>query len=74
MTNLDGVFKSRDITLPTKVRLVKAMIFPPKSPSQGHTSQPCFPSAPASHHEDRSRGGNEAGGGGGYTFPEAPEP
>ena len=28
MTNLDGVFKSRDITLPTKVRLVKAMIFP----------------------------------------------
>ena len=28
MTNLDGVFKSRDITLPTKVRLVKAMVFP----------------------------------------------
>ena len=28
MTNLDGVLKSRDITLPTKVRLVKAMIFP----------------------------------------------
>ena len=28
MTNLDSVFKSRDITLPTKVRLVKAMIFP----------------------------------------------
>ena len=28
MTNLDGVFKSRDITLPTKVHLVKAMIFP----------------------------------------------
>ena len=28
MTNLDGIFKSRDITLPTKVRLVKAMIFP----------------------------------------------
>ena len=27
MTNLDGIFKSRDITLPTKVRLVKAMIF-----------------------------------------------
>ena len=28
MTNLDIVFKSRDITLPTKVRLVKAMVFP----------------------------------------------
>ena len=28
MTNLDGTFKSRDITLPTKVRLVKAMVFP----------------------------------------------
>ena len=27
-TNLDGIFKSRDITLPTKVRLVKAMLFP----------------------------------------------
>ena len=28
MTNLDSIFKSRDITLPTKVRLIKAMIFP----------------------------------------------
>ena len=28
MTNLDGMLKSRDITLPTKVRIVKAMIFP----------------------------------------------
>ena len=28
MTNLDGVFKSRDITLPTNVHLVKAMVFP----------------------------------------------
>ena len=28
MTNLDGIFKSRDITSPTKVRLVKAMVFP----------------------------------------------
>ena len=28
MTNLDSLLKSRDITLPTKVRLVKAMIFP----------------------------------------------
>ena len=28
MTNLDGIFKSRDITLPTKVLLVKAMVFP----------------------------------------------
>ena len=28
MTNLDSIFKSRDITLPTKVHLVKVMIFP----------------------------------------------
>ena len=28
MTNLDSMFKSKDITFPTKVRLVKAMIFP----------------------------------------------
>ena len=28
MTNLDSLFKSRDITLPTKVHLVKAMVFP----------------------------------------------
>ena len=28
MTNLDSIFKSRDITLPTKFRLVKAMVFP----------------------------------------------
>ena len=28
MSNLDSVLKSRDITLPTKVRLVKAMVFP----------------------------------------------
>ena len=28
MTNLDSIFKSRDITLPTKVRLIKAMVFP----------------------------------------------
>ena len=28
MTNLDSIFKSRDITLPTKVRLVKALVFP----------------------------------------------
>ena len=27
-TNLDSIFKSRDITLPTKVRLIKAMVFP----------------------------------------------
>ena len=27
MTNLDSIFKSRDITLPTKVRVVKAMVF-----------------------------------------------
>ena len=28
MTNLDSILKSRDITLPTKVRMVKAMVFP----------------------------------------------
>ena len=28
VTNLDSIFKSKDITLPTKVRLVKAMVFP----------------------------------------------
>ena len=28
MTNLDSIFKSRDITLPTKIRLAKAMVFP----------------------------------------------
>ena len=28
MTNLDSVFKSRDITLPTKVHIIKAMVFP----------------------------------------------
>ena len=28
MTNLDSIFKSKDITFPTKVRLVKAMVFP----------------------------------------------
>ena len=28
MTNLDSIIKSRDITLPTKIRLVKAMVFP----------------------------------------------
>ena len=28
MTNLDSIFKSRDVTLPTKVRLVKDMVFP----------------------------------------------
>ena len=28
MTNLDGILKSRDITLPTKVRLAKSMVFP----------------------------------------------
>ena len=28
MTNLDSIFKSRDMTLPTKVQLVKAMVFP----------------------------------------------
>ena len=34
MINLDSLFKSRDITLPTKVRLVKAMVFPVDQPRQ----------------------------------------
>ena len=33
MTNLDSILKSRDITLPAKVRLVKAMVFPVVTPS-----------------------------------------
>ena len=37
MTNLDSIFKSRDITLPTKVRLVKAMVFP--AVMYGHESR-----------------------------------
>ena len=36
MTNLDGIFKSRDITLLTKVRLVKAMVFPVVMYGCGH--------------------------------------
>ena len=35
MTNLDSIFKSRDITLPTNVRLVKAMVFPVVTQSPG---------------------------------------
>ena len=36
MTNLDSILKSRDITLPTKVHLVKAMVFPTcREPAQG---------------------------------------
>ena len=34
MTNLESIFKSRDITLPTKVRLIKAMVFPVDQPRQ----------------------------------------
>ena len=37
MTNLDSIFKSRDITLPTKVRLVKAMVFPVVKVSRRHS-------------------------------------
>jgi len=35
MTNLDSIFKSRDITLPTKVRLVKAIVFQPEDEMDG---------------------------------------
>ena len=52
MTNLDSIFKSRDITLPTKVRLVKAMVFPvvmygceswtvKKAEGEGEVAQSC---------------------------------
>ena len=37
MTNLDSIFKSRDITLPTKVHLVKAMVFPVVMYGEGWT-------------------------------------
>ena len=39
MTNLDSILKSRDINLPTKVRLVKAMVFPVIMRSEEHTSE-----------------------------------
>ena len=44
MTYLDSILKSRDITLPTKVRLVKAMVFPVvnracRDPAAGETSR-----------------------------------
>ena len=35
MTNLDSIFKSRDITLPTKVHIVKAMVFPELDHKEG---------------------------------------
>ena len=37
MSNLDSIFKSRDITLPTKIRLVKAMVFPVVMSDCDHT-------------------------------------
>ena len=36
MINLDSIFKSRDIILPTKVRLVKAMVYPRNTGSYGN--------------------------------------
>ena len=44
MTNLDSIFKSRDITLPTKVRLVKAMVFPVVTLNKARTL--AFPQGP----------------------------
>ena len=53
MTNLDSIFKSRDITLPTKVRLVKTMVFPVVMYGQGllvelqkQTEQAVLPTRP----------------------------
>ena len=37
MTNLDSIFKSRDITLPTKVHLVKAMVYPVVHPKENQS-------------------------------------
>jgi len=48
MTNLDSILKSRDITLPTKVRLFRAMVFP-GSVLEGYTFlgiRPFLPSCP----------------------------
>ena len=42
MTNLDSIFKSRDITLPTKVRLVKALVSPVDHNIQGCILSPCL--------------------------------
>ena len=42
MTNLNSILKSRDITLPTKVRLVKAMVFPVVSSSNVHSGRISF--------------------------------
>ena len=50
MTNLDSILKSRDFTLPTKVHLVKAMVFPV-------VMYGCAPSAPHQSRKVRSQGG-----------------
>ena len=46
MTNLDSIFKSRDITLPTKVGLVKAMVFPVLPQTRGSRPPAPPPSDP----------------------------
>ena len=48
MTNLDSMFKSRDITLPTKVCLVKAMVFPDRKSTRLNSSHRCTSRMPSS--------------------------
>ena len=52
MTNLDSILKSRDITLPTKVHLVKAMVFPVVM--YGHESWTIKSGFPGPHPRDDS--------------------
>ena len=54
MTNLDSIFKSRDITLPTKAHLVKAMVFPVVMYGcESGRSTSCLSYKKLSHHQDQ---------------------
>ena len=53
MTNLDSMLKSRDITLPTKVRLVKAMVFPVVISREGRDLGVAFQAPPGSQASSR---------------------
>ena len=48
MTNLDSIFKSRDITLSTKIRLVKAMVFPDRKSTRLNSSHAMASRMPSS--------------------------
>ena len=60
MTNLDSILKSRDITLPTKVHLVKAMVFP--LVMYGFDSWTIKKRSDLVHWEDLEGAGGEGGG------------